>query len=257
MLRRGDTLYLFYGGGYNNDPQQIGSPEHAASFSAAVLDRPLLANGGPASGTARSPATRASSSTTTARPICSSKATTTAAAPGTFPGSSWAGKTAGRSLTQRRVKEKLPDESWHGGRRGRACEAVFASLAPTGQERTAASRDRGQRNVWPGGLGPRNFATAEGIGRAILPVEHRFLRPQSRWPLSGGCPHLASRYAYYIAGRRAKGRGIGGVSARDAFKLGIVQREGLVYAETHVKKFMIWHAELLRISAKTLYSLAC
>jgi len=34
------------------------------------------------------------------------------------------------------------------------------------------------------------------------------------------------------------------------FKLGIVQREGLVYAETHVKKFMIRHAKLLRIASK-------
>ena len=36
------------------------------------------------------------------------------------------------------------------------------------------------------------------------------------------------------------------------FKLGIIQREGLVYAETHVKRFMIRHAKLLRISSKDL-----
>lgn len=34
------------------------------------------------------------------------------------------------------------------------------------------------------------------------------------------------------------------------FAMGIVEREGLVFAETHVKRFMIRHARLLGISAK-------
>ena len=49
VLRRGDTLYLFYGGGYNNDPQQIGcaTSKDGIHFQRLFTDRPLLANGQP------------------------------------------------------------------------------------------------------------------------------------------------------------------------------------------------------------------
>ena len=51
VLRRGDTLYLFYGGGYNNDPQQIGcaTSKDGIHFRRLFTDRPLLANGKPGS----------------------------------------------------------------------------------------------------------------------------------------------------------------------------------------------------------------
>jgi predicted GH43/DUF377 family glycosyl hydrolase len=50
LLRRGDTLWMFYAGGYNNEPQQIGvatSPDGLAwtRFS----DRPLIPHGPPGS----------------------------------------------------------------------------------------------------------------------------------------------------------------------------------------------------------------
>ena len=48
VIRRGDTLYLFYGGGYNNDPQQIGC---AVSKDGVHFERlfrePLIPNGQP------------------------------------------------------------------------------------------------------------------------------------------------------------------------------------------------------------------
>jgi hypothetical protein len=42
-------LYLFYGGGYNNDPQQIGCAvsEDGVRFQRLFVDAPLLANGKP------------------------------------------------------------------------------------------------------------------------------------------------------------------------------------------------------------------
>ena len=49
VIKRGDTLYLFYGGGYNNDPQQIGCAvsQDGVHFRRMFTDRPLLANGAP------------------------------------------------------------------------------------------------------------------------------------------------------------------------------------------------------------------
>lgn len=48
-VKRGDTLYLFYGGGYNNDPQQIGCAvsKDGIHFQRLFVERPLLANGQP------------------------------------------------------------------------------------------------------------------------------------------------------------------------------------------------------------------
>ena len=45
--QRGDTLYLFYGGGYNNDPQQIGCAvsKDGVHFRRLFIDRPLLSHG--------------------------------------------------------------------------------------------------------------------------------------------------------------------------------------------------------------------
>ena len=47
MLKRGDTLYLFYAGGYNNDPQQIGcaTSKDGVHFQRLFVEQPLLANG--------------------------------------------------------------------------------------------------------------------------------------------------------------------------------------------------------------------
>lgn len=49
VLKRGDTLYLFYGGGYNNDPQQIGcaTSQDGIHFQRLFVEQPLLANGPP------------------------------------------------------------------------------------------------------------------------------------------------------------------------------------------------------------------
>jgi hypothetical protein len=49
VIKRGDTLYLFYGGGYNNDPQQIGCAvsQDGVHFRRLFTDRPLLAHGAP------------------------------------------------------------------------------------------------------------------------------------------------------------------------------------------------------------------
>jgi predicted GH43/DUF377 family glycosyl hydrolase len=49
LLKRGDTLYLFYGGGYNNDPQQIGcaTSKDGIHFQRLFVEQPLLANGKP------------------------------------------------------------------------------------------------------------------------------------------------------------------------------------------------------------------
>ena len=48
MIRRGDTLYLFYGGGYNNDPQQIGCAVSKDGRRWTRLFRePLIPNGQP------------------------------------------------------------------------------------------------------------------------------------------------------------------------------------------------------------------
>ena len=48
-LKRDGKLYLFYGGGYNNDPQQIGCAvsEDGIHFHRLFVDAPLLANGKP------------------------------------------------------------------------------------------------------------------------------------------------------------------------------------------------------------------
>ena len=47
VIERGGTLYLFYGGGYNNDPQQIGCAvsRDGVHFRRLFTDKPLLANG--------------------------------------------------------------------------------------------------------------------------------------------------------------------------------------------------------------------
>jgi len=47
LIKRGDMLYLFYGGGYNNDPQQIGcaTSKDGIHFTRLFIDRPLLPNG--------------------------------------------------------------------------------------------------------------------------------------------------------------------------------------------------------------------
>jgi predicted GH43/DUF377 family glycosyl hydrolase len=49
VIKRGDTLYLFYGGGYNNDPQQIGcaTSKDGIHFKRLFINRPLLPNGEP------------------------------------------------------------------------------------------------------------------------------------------------------------------------------------------------------------------
>ena len=49
VIKRGDTLYLFYGGGYNNDPQQIGCAvsKDGIHFQRLFTDKPLLPNGAP------------------------------------------------------------------------------------------------------------------------------------------------------------------------------------------------------------------
>jgi beta-xylosidase len=48
VLRRGDTLYLFYGGGYNNDPQQIGcATSRDGVHWTRIFQEPLLPNGKP------------------------------------------------------------------------------------------------------------------------------------------------------------------------------------------------------------------
>ena len=50
VVRRGDTLYLFYGGGYNNDPQQIGVATSTDGIKwTRLLREPLLPNGPPGS----------------------------------------------------------------------------------------------------------------------------------------------------------------------------------------------------------------
>jgi predicted GH43/DUF377 family glycosyl hydrolase len=47
VLRHDGSLYLFYGGGYNNDPQQIGCAvsKDGIHFRRLFTDKPLLANG--------------------------------------------------------------------------------------------------------------------------------------------------------------------------------------------------------------------
>jgi predicted GH43/DUF377 family glycosyl hydrolase len=49
VIKRGDTLYLFYGGGYNNNPQQIGCAvsKDGIQFRRLFTDKPLLPNGAP------------------------------------------------------------------------------------------------------------------------------------------------------------------------------------------------------------------
>ena len=48
VLRRGDTLYLFYAGGYNNDPQQIGVATSKDGIRwTRLMTEPLLPNGRP------------------------------------------------------------------------------------------------------------------------------------------------------------------------------------------------------------------
>jgi len=51
LVKRGDRLYLFYGGGYNNDPQQIGCAvsRDGVHFERLFVERPLLPNGPPGS----------------------------------------------------------------------------------------------------------------------------------------------------------------------------------------------------------------
>ena len=48
LLRRGDTLFMFYAGGYNNEPQQVGVAQSADGVTWTRLsDQPLLPNGQP------------------------------------------------------------------------------------------------------------------------------------------------------------------------------------------------------------------
>jgi sucrose-6-phosphate hydrolase SacC (GH32 family) len=49
VLKRDGKLYLFYGGGYNNDPQQIGCAVSADGihYQRLFVDKPLLPNGAP------------------------------------------------------------------------------------------------------------------------------------------------------------------------------------------------------------------
>ena len=48
IVRRGDTLVMFYAGGYNNEPQQIGVASSTDGVTWTRLsDEPLLANGAP------------------------------------------------------------------------------------------------------------------------------------------------------------------------------------------------------------------
>ena len=48
VVKRGDTLYLFYGGGYNNDPQQIGcATSRDGIVWKRLFEQPLLPNGKP------------------------------------------------------------------------------------------------------------------------------------------------------------------------------------------------------------------
>ncbi len=48
ILRRGDTLFMFYAGGYNNEPQQVGVASSADGVTWTRLSQePLLANGMP------------------------------------------------------------------------------------------------------------------------------------------------------------------------------------------------------------------
>lgn len=48
VLQRGSTLYLFYGGGYNNDPQQIGCATSTDGVRwTRLFQEPLLPNGKP------------------------------------------------------------------------------------------------------------------------------------------------------------------------------------------------------------------
>lgn len=51
MIKRGDNIYMFYGGGYNNDPQQIGCAvsKDGIHFERLFVDKPLLPNGEPGS----------------------------------------------------------------------------------------------------------------------------------------------------------------------------------------------------------------
>lgn len=48
VIRRGDRYYLFYGGGYNNDPQQIGCATSTDGIRwTRLFDEPLIPNGKP------------------------------------------------------------------------------------------------------------------------------------------------------------------------------------------------------------------
>ncbi len=49
LLKRDGRIYLFYGGGYNNDPQQIGCAvsDDGLKFARLFVDQPLLPNGRP------------------------------------------------------------------------------------------------------------------------------------------------------------------------------------------------------------------
>ncbi|WP_369062334.1 family 43 glycosylhydrolase [Caulobacter sp. 73W] len=50
IIRRGDKLYMFYAGGYNNEPQQVGVAVSTDGVNwKRVSDRPLLADGPPGS----------------------------------------------------------------------------------------------------------------------------------------------------------------------------------------------------------------
>ncbi len=46
VIQRGDTLYLFYGGGYNNDPQQVGCASSTDGLRwTRLFSQPLIPNG--------------------------------------------------------------------------------------------------------------------------------------------------------------------------------------------------------------------
>lgn len=48
VIRRGDTLFMFYAGGYNNNPQQVGVAKSTDGVNwTRISDKPLLTNGAP------------------------------------------------------------------------------------------------------------------------------------------------------------------------------------------------------------------
>ena len=89
LLRHGDTLWMFYAGGYNNEPQQIGvATSHDGLTWSRFSDQPIVPNGPPGSWNSSESGhpVRLCRSRTAAR-ICFSKATKTTAGAGISPNS--------------------------------------------------------------------------------------------------------------------------------------------------------------------------